>query len=129
MDEADALPDAGVPMIAVFRPIENVFIGRQRQKLENAIRAGWVLTVCTAAAAEDIGRVAIAIGKRANVQVMVDTGMTRSGTPTGELGELLRRIDSRPAAAALRRLHAFLQFRGPRRGGHGHPTRPISPGG
>jgi alanine racemase len=96
MDEADSLPDAGVPMI-VFRPIENVFIGRQRQKLENAIRSGWVLTVCTAAAAEDIARVAIAIGKRASVQVMVDTGMTRSGTPTGELGELMRRIDSRPA--------------------------------
>jgi alanine racemase len=96
MDEADALPDAGVPMI-VFRPIENVFIGRQRQKLENAIRAGWVLTVCTAAASDDIARVAIAIGKRASVQVMVDTGMTRSGTPSGELGELMHRIDSRPA--------------------------------
>src|SRR5678815_2124524 len=42
IDEADALPDLGVPLI-VFRPVENAFMGRQRLKLEAAIRTGWVL--------------------------------------------------------------------------------------
>ena len=96
MDEADALPDLGVPLI-VFRPVENTFMGRQRAKLEAAIRAGWVLTVCSPAAADDVARVAVACGTRASVQVMVDTGMTRSGIPDGKAADLLAKIQSRPS--------------------------------
>jgi alanine racemase len=96
IDEADALPDLGVPLI-VFRPVENTFMGRQRAKLEAAIRAGWVLTVCTPAAADDVARVAVACGTRAAVQVMVDTGMTRSGVPDAQAADLLSKIQSRAA--------------------------------
>ena len=39
LDEAEALPEVPLPVI-IFRPVENVFIGRQRQKLEAAIRDG-----------------------------------------------------------------------------------------
>ena len=95
IDEADALPECGVPII-VFRPVENTFMGRQRQKLEVAIRSGWTLTVCNPAAADDVARVAQACGSRASVQVMIDTGMTRSGVVTERLPELLDRIAARP---------------------------------
>jgi alanine racemase len=96
LDEADALPNLGVPVI-VFRPVENAFMGRQRAKLEAAIRAGWVLTVCSPAAAEDVARVAVACGARASVQVMIDTGMTRSGVPDDRAADLLRKVQSRPS--------------------------------
>jgi alanine racemase len=94
MDEAAALPDVTLPVI-VFRPLENVFIGRQRAKLEEAIRNGWTLTVCTPSAAEDLSRVAQSCAKRVGVQVMVDTGMTRAGVPIERLSELLQKIASR----------------------------------
>jgi len=96
IDEADALPDTGLPLI-IFRPVENTFMGRQRAKLEAAIRNGWVLTVCSAAAADDVARVAVACGARASVQVMIDTGMTRSGVPDAAAAELLHRIEARPS--------------------------------
>ena len=96
IDEAAALPEVGVPVV-VFRPVENAYLGRQRQKLEEAIRAGWVLTVCGAAAADDLARLAVACGRRAAVQVMLDTGMTRSGCCPQHLDDLLRRVDARPS--------------------------------
>src|SRR5260221_9964534 len=58
---------------------------------------GGVLTVCTNAAADDVNRVAMACQKRAAVQVMIDTGMTRSGVTPERLADLLHRIESRPA--------------------------------
>lgn len=94
IDEADALPDLGIPLI-VFRPVENTFVGRQRQKLEVAIRSGWILTVCSPAAAEDVARVAVACGARASVQVMIDTGMTRSGVCAPKVADLLQTVASR----------------------------------
>lgn len=96
VDEADALPDIKVP-IYVFRPIENAFLGRQRAKLEEAIRNGWVLTLCSAAGAEDLARIAMGCQKRASVQVMVDTGMSRAGVDAAHLGELIHKIQSRPS--------------------------------
>ena len=36
------------------------------------------MTVCSSSAADDVARIATSIGKRASVQVMIDTGMTRS---------------------------------------------------
>jgi alanine racemase len=97
IDEASLLPEDLGATIFIFRPVENVFIGRQRPKLETAIRNGWVLTVSSPAAADDIARVAIACEKRAEVQVMVDTGMTRCGVGLEGLNDLLHRIESRPS--------------------------------
>ena len=94
IDEAAALPEVAPPII-VFRPLENMFIGRQRQKVEMAVRAGWTLTVCNPSAADDLARIAMTCGKRAAVQVMVDTGMTRSGVPVSHLETLIERINSR----------------------------------
>ncbi|HZN65263.1 MAG TPA: alanine racemase [Tepidisphaeraceae bacterium] len=97
IDEADALPDVGGLPVMVLRPVENAFLGRQRAKLELAIRSGWTLTVCNSAAAEDVGRVALACGRRAEVQVMVDCGMTRCGVAPAGLMELLERIEALPS--------------------------------
>lgn len=95
-DEAEALPESGLPLM-VLRPVENTFMGRQRLKLEMAIRSGWVLTVCSPAAADDVARVTLACGARASVQVMIDAGMTRAGVCAEKLDELLRKIGNRPS--------------------------------
>ena len=93
IDEAAELPEVTVPVL-VFRPVENSFVGRQRHKLELAIRNDWVLTLCSTPAADDVARIAQACGKRASVQVMIDTGMTRSGVQVEHLGKLLDAIAS-----------------------------------
>jgi alanine racemase len=93
VDEAAALPDLKAQVI-VFRPLENAFLGRQRSKLEEAVRNGWVLTLCSTTGAQDLARIAVAAGKRAAVQVMVDTGMTRGGIEPNRLQELLHKIQS-----------------------------------
>ncbi len=100
LDEAAGLPvEAGVagPHILIFRPLENCFLGRQRQKLEEAIRCRWTLTICSTAAADDLARIAQSTGRRALIQVMVDTGMSRSGVLVNALPALLHRIASRPS--------------------------------
>ena len=96
IDEALALPDIAAQVI-IFRPLENVFIGRQRAKVEQAVRNGFTFTVCTTTAAEDLSRIAVACGKRVAVQVMIDTGMTRDGVELERLDDLLIRIGSRPS--------------------------------
>jgi len=96
IDEALALPDLRVTVL-IFRPLENAFIGRQRLKIEEAIRHGWVLTVCSLSGVEDVARIALAVGRRANVQVMVDTGMARSGVGVADLPAILQHIESRPS--------------------------------
>src|SRR5688572_17771741 len=40
IDEAEALPDVPIPVI-IFRPVENGFVGRMRQRIEHAIRNDW----------------------------------------------------------------------------------------
>lgn len=96
IEEAAELPETHLP-VAVLRPVENCFLGRQRAAIELAIHNGWTLTLCSMPAVDDVSRIASAIGKRANVQVMVDTGMTRSGIQPGEVDEILTRIEARPA--------------------------------
>lgn len=96
IDEADALPEVGVPIL-VLRPVENTFMGRQRSRLEAAVRRGWILTVCNSSAADDVARVALACGVRARVQVMIDTGMTRSGVCAEKFVDLWAAIASRPS--------------------------------
>lgn len=94
LNEAAALPDLAPPVI-VFRPVENLYVGRQRDLLREAIVSGWTLTVCTVAAVDDLARLAMTCGKRAAVQVMLDTGMTRSGVAMHHFDQLLQRITSR----------------------------------
>jgi len=96
IDEANDLPHTGLPVL-VLRPVENVYVGRNREALEHAIRSGWMLTVITPAAAEDVSRVAMGIGKRALVHVMIDTGLTRCGACLGGVDELIGRVESRTA--------------------------------
>jgi alanine racemase len=93
IDEAERLPHTILP-VYVLRPVENCFLGRQRSRIEQAIRNGWVLTVCSGSAAQDVGRIATSIGKRAAVQVMVDTGMTRSGVSPEQLDDVLETVAS-----------------------------------
>jgi alanine racemase len=94
IDEAERLPHTILPLY-VLRPVENCFLGRQRSRIEQAVRNGWVLTVCSGSAAGDVARIAGSIGRRASVQVMVDTGMTRCGLEPGELARVLGAIDAR----------------------------------
>jgi alanine racemase len=96
LDEATALPQVTQPVL-VLRPVENAFLGRQRSKIEHAIRSGWWLTVASPTAADDIARIAMACGHRAHLQVMLDTGMNRAGVGFDGLDTLLDRIDARPS--------------------------------
>jgi len=96
LDEAAALPITTHPIL-ILRPIENAFLGKQRARIEQAIRAGWWLTVASPTAADDIARIALTTGKRANLHVMIDTGMSRVGVRPEQLADLLQRIDSRPS--------------------------------
>lgn len=97
IDEAADLPldcARDVLPILILRPVENVFVSRNRDALEHAIRNGWALTVITASAAEDVARVAMSCGKRAVIHVMIDTGLVRCGAAIEALDGLLRKIDS-----------------------------------
>jgi alanine racemase len=96
IEEALALPPLGVP-VHVFRPLENVFLGRQQSLIRDAIARGLVLTVLTPTAAGDLARVAQRLGKRALVQVMLDTGMTRDGCERDVFASLVDRIGSLPS--------------------------------
>jgi alanine racemase len=90
LDEAGALAGLGKPMM-VLRPVENAFLGRQRELIEAAIHGGWSLTIASAGAADDIARIALHLGQRANVQIMIDTGMTRCGVSTANFASVLER--------------------------------------
>jgi alanine racemase len=96
LDEAALIPESTLP-VHVFRPVENVYVGQQREKLETAVRQGWILTVCSVSAAQDVARIALTTGRRAQVQVMLDTGMTRSGVSPEAFGELIARITAMPS--------------------------------
>ncbi len=96
LDEAIDLPPSTVP-IYIFRPVENAYVGQQREKLETAIRRGWILTVCSITAAQDVARLALAVGRQAHIQVMIDTGMSRSGVSPQHFSELMLRIGDMPS--------------------------------
>ena len=63
IDEAERLPHTILP-VYVFRPVENCFLGRQRSRIEQAIRNGWILTVCSGSAAQDVGQAPAAPSQR-----------------------------------------------------------------
>ena len=96
IEEAVGLPMVDVPTL-VFQPVENGFVGGQRAKIELAIRNGWVLTLCSKSAADDVARIASSIGKRAMVQVMIDTGLARSGVGVSRAAELLEKVGAWPS--------------------------------
>jgi alanine racemase len=96
LDEASQLPEMPVPVL-VLRPVENVYVGPAREAIEHAIYSGWILTLGTPSAADDVARIAMAIGRRAAVHVMVDTGMMRCGTAIDQLPRLLEKIESHSA--------------------------------
>jgi alanine racemase len=93
IEEAAALPQVPVPLL-ILRPVENAYVGNERSAIELAIQSSWILTIDTTAAAGDVARIAMALGKRALLNVMVDTGMTRGGCAIEQLPELLGRIGS-----------------------------------
>ena len=93
VEEATALPDFECPLV-ILRPVENVYLGRNREMLEVAVENGWTLTLTHPAAADDIARLALRRGLLARVQVMLDTGMTRTGCSIGEFGRLIERIEA-----------------------------------
>jgi alanine racemase len=97
VEEAASLPLAAESLVPVLilRPAENAFLGRQREGIDLAIHRGWTLTVSTAAAADDVARIAQASGRRAALHVMVDTGMSRCGTAVSAVPELIEHIQSR----------------------------------
>jgi alanine racemase len=106
LDEAGALPDVPLPVL-VLRPVENVYLGRQRAKLEAAINAGWTLTISSPAAADDLARVSQTCGRRASVQIMLDTGLSRAGCDIADFAPLLERVTGN---AALRLAGIYTHF-------------------
>jgi alanine racemase len=97
VDEAEQLPGGTTLPVFIFRPIENGLIGPQRGRIESAIRNNWTLTLCSSSAADDVARIALSLGKRAGVQVMIDTGMARGGAAIDQLDRLLHTIGSHPS--------------------------------
>lgn len=96
IDEAAALPRAVVP-IMVMQPVECAFVGAQRERIELAVRNGWHLTLCSKSAADDVARIAARLEQPALIQVMIDTGMARSGVNVDRAVELLQQIARWPA--------------------------------
>jgi alanine racemase len=92
IDEAAQLPPVALPVL-ILRPVENVYLGRSRSALELAVRQGWVLTLASPAAADDLARVAVACGRRCAVHVAVDSGLSRCGVALEDLDALLARIE------------------------------------
>jgi alanine racemase len=97
IDEAEQLPGGTALPVFIFRPIENGLIGPQRGRIEAAIRNNWTLTLCSPSAADDVARVALSLEKRASVQVMLDTGMARSGVSLDRLERLVHAIMGHPS--------------------------------
>ena len=87
IQEALALPSVPVP-IMIFQPVENALM-EGRKLVEEAIGRGWILTLTSKAAADDVARVATVWNTRASVQVLIDTGMARAGVGISRARELL----------------------------------------
>lgn len=101
VEEASRLPETILPIL-VLRPVENAFVGRSREAIEMAIQNRWILTLTSGAAADDVARLALKLGQRAMVHLMIDTGMTRTGAAVEHVGRLAARIAS----------HASIQLAG-----------------
>ena len=58
IDEAAGLPPCDLPIV-ILRPVENAYMGAQRARLEAAAQHGWVLTLASRSAAQDLARIAV----------------------------------------------------------------------
>jgi alanine racemase len=96
MDEAAVISNCNLPLL-VLRPVENSFLGGQRAKLEHACQNGWILTLTSASAADDLARIAQARRRRAAVQIMVNTGLNRAGVDPDKFNHLVDHIAVLPA--------------------------------
>jgi len=96
IDEAADLPTSELP-VTILRPVENIFLGRQRSAIEYAIRSGWTLTIDTPSACDDVARIAMSCQRRAMVNVMIDTGLTRGGVSIEGFPFLIERIEGHPS--------------------------------
>ena len=94
--EAEQLGDVEVPVM-VLRPVECVYLGDNRAELEAAISRGFVLSIISAAAADDVARIAERLDMRANVQIMLDTGMSREGCDANDFREVVAAAVNRPS--------------------------------
>ena len=95
IDEAAALPPCDLPIL-VLRPVENAYLGTQRARLEAAAHHGWVLTLASTTAADDVARIANAKSERVNVQIMINTGLNRAGIDPADFDDLVKKIQSLP---------------------------------
>lgn len=120
-EEAAMLGEVDKPVM-LLRPVENVFLGRQRESLEAAILAGWTLTLSSPAAADDVARVALHLNARANVQIMLDTGLVRCGVPGVQFESLLERVLHH---ASLRLVSVCTHFVHAERGGDPYTRRQL----
>jgi alanine racemase len=96
IDEAAALRPVDVP-VTILRPVENAYLGEQRARLELAAQSGWILSLSSAAAADDLNRICLSRGLRASVQIMLNTGLNRGGADPADFQELIAKIASLPA--------------------------------
>lgn len=96
LDEAIALPEHGMPVM-ILRPIANPRFGRQREQIQHAIQNGWVLTACSPESVEDLGRLAFDLNTRAYVQLMLDTGMSRSGVQPDAFVATMKALTRQPS--------------------------------
>ncbi len=106
--EALALPAVDVPVM-IFQPVENALIGEGRKLVEEAIQRNWILTLTSKSAADDLARVATVWNTRANVQVMIDTGMARAGIGVARAAELLEKATSWPSLHLVGTLTHFVE--------------------
>src|SRR5439155_15932676 len=95
--------------LMIFQPVENSLLGQGRPLIEEAIRRGWILTLTSKSAADDIARVANVWDQRAAVQVMIDTGMARAGVGIGRAKELLDRVTGWPSLRLVGVLTHFVE--------------------
>lgn len=94
--EAAELPAFDVPTM-ILRPVELVYLGSTRNELDEALRRGCWLSLVSAAAADDVARAAERLEVRANVQVMLDTGMNREMCDPRRFADVIDAVLRRPA--------------------------------
>lgn len=93
--EGEALPELEVPVF-VLRPVECVYLGDNRAELEDALRRGFILSLISTAAVDDVARLAERLKVRAGVQVMLDTGITREGCEPASFRKVIAAVLARP---------------------------------
>lgn len=134
VDEAAELP-AGATPVLVLRPLTGV--GEAERE---GIRRGWTFTIAEASALDDLARAADRAAARVDLNIMLDTGLTRCGIAAARLASLVEAVARRPGLRLAmvgthfacaesvddpftsQQLTRFLEVAEPLR--RGHPDRP-----